>query len=59
MLSFGFGEAWDLSCACFHWGMKILLINVTWYLHRYLEIIADVMMQGALRKLDMSNNYLG
>ena len=59
MLSFVFGEAWVLSCACFPWGVKIWLINVTWYIHRYLEIIADIVMQGALRKLDMIINYLG
>ena len=30
-----------------------------WYIQRYLEIVADVMMQPALQSLDMIINYLG
>jgi hypothetical protein len=30
-----------------------------WYIQGYLEMVADVMMQPALRSLDMIINYLG
>ena len=30
-----------------------------WHIQRYLEIVADVMMQPVLQSLDMIINYLG